>query len=284
MESSTDGHSWRVLVGPDDRLYVVRVPGSNQQQELSPQSTLLVVLSPAPSTSHDFSLSNPPLVASITNDQSVLTANIAAPINYPPQSHDATRNNLTRSAVNGNREGTIGLQYLCYPEPGRTSIRASSGVSGDCGNRLRTIEQATSTLAASSVIDQQPSRRFILPSSKLTTVDPPLRTVYGPEQDSVIPHRQPLMLYMKTDDHNLSAYQCLVRQQIELFQASKEDIEASAQGRNRPIVLGQVGIRCRHCAGQNPRHRKPAACYFPRKVMSSIDQEVGDCPIPSLFL
>ena len=33
---------------------------------------------------------------------------------------------------------------------------------------------------------------------------------------------------------------------MELFEAQEIDVEAGAQGRNRGIVLGQVGIRCRH--------------------------------------
>ena len=32
---------------------------------------------------------------------------------------------------------------------------------------------------------------------------------------------------------------------MELFEAQEIDVEAGAQGRNRGIVLGQVGIRCR---------------------------------------
>jgi hypothetical protein len=88
----------------------------------------------------------------------------------------------------------------------------------------------------------------------------------GREQRMVVPNRPPEILYTEDDDHNLSAYQCLVRQQIEIFQALAGDVEASAQGRNIPIALGQVGIRCRHCSHLSPRHRNPASCYFPRKL------------------
>lgn len=31
-----------------------------------------------------------------------------------------------------------------------------------------------------------------------------------------------------------------------MFEAKQEDVDAGAQGRNKPIVLGQVGIRCIH--------------------------------------
>ena len=72
---------------------------------------------------------------------------------------------------------------------------------------------------------------------------------------------------MSCDDDSLSAYQCLVRRQIEMFEARSEDVESNAQGRNKPIVMGQVGIRCRHCVTTTPRHRARASVYFPAKLM-----------------
>jgi hypothetical protein len=81
-----------------------------------------------------------------------------------------------------------------------------------------------------------------------------------------VPHREPTSLYIECDDQNLSPYQCLIRKQIEFFQASQEEIDGTAQGRNTPIVLGQVGIRCRHCAIHAPQSRRAGAVYFPRRV------------------
>jgi hypothetical protein len=81
-----------------------------------------------------------------------------------------------------------------------------------------------------------------------------------------VPHREPASLYLECDDQNLSPYQCLIRKQIEFFQASEEEIDGTAQGRNTPIVLGQVGIRCRHCAMLSPQNRRAGAVYFPRRV------------------
>ena len=78
--------------------------------------------------------------------------------------------------------------------------------------------------------------------------------------------RPPVIMYTTCDDDSLSPYQCLVRKQIEIFEARPEDVDTNAQGRNKPIVLGQVGIRCRHCAGTMARHRARAAVYFPAKL------------------
>ena len=50
-----------------------------------------------------------------------------------------------------------------------------------------------------------------------------------------------LPLYLEYDDRALTEYQCLLRQQIELFEATEEDVRGSAQGRHTRIRLGQVG-------------------------------------------
>jgi hypothetical protein len=58
----------------------------------------------------------------------------------------------------------------------------------------------------------------------------------------------------------------LIRKQIELFEALQEDVDAITQGRVRQVVLGQVGIRCRHCALLPPGDRKRGAFYYPSKL------------------
>lgn len=78
--------------------------------------------------------------------------------------------------------------------------------------------------------------------------------------------REPALVYMDCDAESLSAYQCLVRKQIQVFEALREDVDTNAQGRNRPIVLGQVGIRCRHCTMLSPKHRARGAVYYPARL------------------
>ena len=45
-----------------------------------------------------------------------------------------------------------------------------------------------------------------------------------------------------------------------------EDVESNAQGRNKPITLGQVGIRCRHCTSLQARQRARGSVYYPSKL------------------
>lgn len=70
----------------------------------------------------------------------------------------------------------------------------------------------------------------------------------SPHQDSPLTGRPPVCLHLDLDEQTLSDYQCLLRKHIELFETRPEDIQSGVQGRNTPIRVGQVGIRCRHCA------------------------------------
>lgn len=73
------------------------------------------------------------------------------------------------------------------------------------------------------------------------------------------------ILYMPCDDEILSDHQILLRKQIEFFEAQPEDVETVTPGRRKGIVLGQVGIRCIHCAGIPPQRRTKGTVYYPAK-------------------
>jgi hypothetical protein len=73
-------------------------------------------------------------------------------------------------------------------------------------------------------------------------------------------------LSLPSDTENLSEYQCLLRKQIVLFSVAAQDIQCSAQGRNKPISLGQVGVLCRHCSCVPPGMRPCGAVYFPAQL------------------
>jgi len=75
-----------------------------------------------------------------------------------------------------------------------------------------------------------------------------------------------ILVALSSDSGMLSEYQCYLRKQIYFFEAGISDLEASAQGRNKPIKLGQVGILCRHCSHLEQRSRTSGAVYFPSKL------------------
>lgn len=75
-------------------------------------------------------------------------------------------------------------------------------------------------------------------------------------------------LYLSCNPDYLSDYQCLLRKTIELFEANEMDINSRIKGRNKPIVLGQVGIRCCHCAYVLPIERRgKGSMYFPGSLL-----------------
>jgi hypothetical protein len=82
-----------------------------------------------------------------------------------------------------------------------------------------------------------------------------------------IPTSLPASLSIPDDSLVLSELQVCIRQQIEVFCASEEDILTHKRGRNKPITVGQVGIRCRHCAHVPTRHRQAGATYFPSTLI-----------------
>jgi hypothetical protein len=87
-------------------------------------------------------------------------------------------------------------------------------------------------------------------------------------------------LFMDCDEDSLSEYQCLIRQQMELFEATQVEAASSVQGRNKQIQKGQVGIRCRHCttttatsttrpagaAASSSSSSSKRSLYFPTKL------------------
>jgi hypothetical protein len=81
--------------------------------------------------------------------------------------------------------------------------------------------------------------------------------------------KNPKLMHTRSDDESLSPYQCLVRRQIEIFEATEADIHTTAQGRNRPIVMGQIGIRCIHCGRLPVEKRARGAVYFPSTLLST---------------
>lgn len=79
--------------------------------------------------------------------------------------------------------------------------------------------------------------------------------------------RPPIPLYVSCDPDDLSAYQVLVRKSIVLFETTASQVHVGTQGRNKPIVLGQVGIRCVYCTALPPDQRARASVYYPAKLV-----------------
>jgi hypothetical protein len=76
------------------------------------------------------------------------------------------------------------------------------------------------------------------------------------------------VILFQSDDHGkLNDHQIFLRQQIEYFRATQEDIMSHTRGKNKPIVLHQVGVRCRHCNHIPVGRRQKGSTYFPSNLM-----------------
>jgi hypothetical protein len=82
-----------------------------------------------------------------------------------------------------------------------------------------------------------------------------------------IPRFLPVLLSRNEDIDKLSPHQVLLRKQIEAFQATTDDVTTHTRGRNKPIGLNQVGIRCRHCAHLPVANRQKGSTYFPATIL-----------------
>lgn len=102
-----------------------------------------------------------------------------------------------------------------------------------------------------------PAQQLPVSPSNITYTELPL-TITG---------RPPIQLYLSCNPDHLSPYQCLIRKNVELFEATECDVTSRVKGRNKPIVLGQVGVRCVHCRHLPPSDRDKGNMYFPSSLV-----------------
>ncbi len=104
-----------------------------------------------------------------------------------------------------------------------------------------------------------------------------------------VPVSLPVLLgHLDVHYTDLSEHQRFARQQIELFEASSDDVATHRRGRNKPIELGQVGIRCKHCNRVPMEERQKGSLYFPSTItgvyqaaqnMSALHIANGSCHV-----
>ncbi|EJK69432.1 hypothetical protein THAOC_09315 [Thalassiosira oceanica] len=77
----------------------------------------------------------------------------------------------------------------------------------------------------------------------------------------ILPQASRVLLAIHEDKDWLSDMDCFVRNNIEVFSSNPLDVENAAADRKYPIKLGQVGIRCIHCASSTGGARGAAVAY-----------------------
>jgi hypothetical protein len=94
--------------------------------------------------------------------------------------------------------------------------------------------------------------------------------------------RQPMLLSMPSDMGELSDLHCFVRQHIEVFAVTTDDVYRRKKPRG---TLNHVGLRCVHCAKLPFKHQAENTVCFPsalsgiyRAVMRMISNHFSNCP------
>jgi hypothetical protein len=179
------------------------------------------------------------------------------------QAHSYTKSfdeiKRSSSILAGNSASLLRSIYL--NEASRLSLSPFTGMSNEISSDITFVspdkyckDQSHSNVTPSYLLSMRQCDSSIASSSIRTKSSP---TLTG---------HHPVIVYQQQDENVLSEYQCFVRQQIEFFEADIIDVETNAKGRNNPISLGQVGIRCRHCAALPPKYRSRGAMYYPTKL------------------
>ena len=79
---------------------------------------------------------------------------------------------------------------------------------------------------------------------------------------------EPVLLSDSLDEGNLTDTLCFVRRQTQFFAARQEDVDArfSKGGIKSDIRVGQVGIRCVHCARLGKTEQSSGSVSYPASV------------------
>jgi len=152
-------------------------------------------------------------------------------------------------------------------EGGGSDVAAASRVDDEDATKkssLATKTKRKSVVRTKSTTKKTAASKLVLPPPRRSTMERVAQTM-------------PIVLYTEDDDAYLTPYQCLLRKQLELFEAGPEDVRSSSQqGRTTNIQVGQVGLRCRHCTG-GLASRTKGALYYSHSIdgVYQIGQNIG---------
>lgn len=198
--------------------------------------------------------------------------------NFDPLSTAFLRDNalmrerlLTRGGDLPLRGGDLPLHQSHPSSPSSFTTLLGSGTGG-LGTRewtSRSLQQqllAGSQLQASAASSNNPFLGGLMSGSMTSAQNHNGMGDHHNDNISKFPTCLPVTLAVPEDNQKLSSHQVLLRNQIEAFKATDDDLTTHTRGRNKPIKLGQVGIRCKHCARLPVARRQKGSTYFPASL------------------
>lgn len=170
-------------------------------------------------------------------------------------------------------------QHMDRPDP-------PTEVNANLGDLQALLQNALGSGAPAAVLPTLPPNAASVPSAAAVQPSEPSAKRPKHNQSHLVDNSntKSVLLYFPTDDDSLSPYQAYARQQVELFEAQEVDVSTGAQGRNKPVKVGQVGIRCIHCKDLHPKLRTRASVYYPSRltVLYQAAQNIVNVHLPEL--
>ena len=155
------------------------------------------------------------------------------------------------------RDDVVAHELTCCPEPQKfEQMAADMYVNPDTISPLEDL---------GGMYDSPPFQEFVA-ESFVSDADS-----YPEETGPFISMKYPMALAMESDKDWLTPLHCYVREHcVEVFTASSIDIARPTRGKRQPIEVGQVGIRCPHCASMRDegRARGCGSVYYPTSIAS----------------
>mmetsp|Transcript_57782 Transcript_57782/g.141134 ORF Transcript_57782/g.141134 Transcript_57782/m.141134 type:complete len:870 (+) Transcript_57782:154-2763(+) len=172
--------------------------------------------------------------------------------------------------------------HFMTPPPKQPSLQATPLGEAYYGEVESDLAALSGTMETTPPSHKSVSRSPAKPIDKLTTASPHNRSVgiiKKPRsvEDPQLMTREDLSLErwflgslplgLDDDKFWLSELQVFLRSNFaEVFSASDDDIAAPMHGRNKPILLGQVGVRCKHCKLLDPVERGQQYTSYPALI------------------
>ncbi|GKY94725.1 hypothetical protein MPSEU_000437900 [Mayamaea pseudoterrestris] len=173
----------------------------------------------------------------------------------------------------GNSMGSLQSSASASPTSSAGSLQ-SSGAAGQYGFGAATLSSQHPPQAATTTTNSVND-----PKARLPTIVTKRRDAAVLDQDE---HGRMIVRYtdsdavfyigsaplgVEDDKYWLSELQVYLRSNFaEAFSASEDDIAVLMHGRNKPISLGQIGIRCRWCKHDSPAERGQQATSYPSLI------------------
>lgn len=157
-----------------------------------------------------------------------------------------------------------------YPPPYTMAVHPSMNTDGSTHQSSQQHHQHTLQAASTYQLQGEVSRVVTNDSSNSESFN---SRQPSQEEEPTTTHqttkqkpRGAVLMFIEQDNEILSDYQIFLRKNIQFFQADAAEVSTATPGRKKPVKLGQVGMRCIHCADVRIQRRASATVYFPSKL------------------